>query len=253
MRRGLHRLAPAWRALTSFRAPGRARTVCWGYRQLCAMKHVFDQVASRFARSIDGTMRAGYYARGSHFIGLARHAFPGRGYVLDFGCGPGRLSLLLADAGFRVLGVDISHGMIAEARQLDTRGLPIEFASIDRAEEALVPSTYDGIVCSSVIEYVADADSLLQGFRHSLRKPGCSADQLCQPREHLSLVLEQASRRPIRWVPRSITSGHGGNSARCSRATVSSPPRGRGISSGPGMRAPGARRSNTRISSARSA
>ena len=136
------------------------------------MKHVFDQVASRFARSIDGTMRAGYYARGSQFIGLARHAFPRRGYVLDFGCGPGRLSLLLADAGFRVLGVDISHGMIAEARQLDTRGLPLEFASIDSAEEALLPSTYDGIVCSSVIEYVADADSLLQGFRHSLRKPG---------------------------------------------------------------------------------
>ena len=136
------------------------------------MKHVFDQVASRFARSIDGTMRAGYYARGSHFIGLARHALPGRGYVLDFGCGPGRLSLLLADAGFRVLGVDISHGMIAEARQLDTRGLPIEFVTIERAEEALAPGTYDGIVCSSVIEYVADADSLLQGFRRSLRNPG---------------------------------------------------------------------------------
>ncbi len=97
---------------------------------------------------------------------------PGRGYLLDFGCGPGRLSLLLADAGFRVLGVDISHGMIAEARQLDTRGLPIEFLNIDRAEEALAPSTYDGIVCSSVIEYVADADSLLQGFRRSLRNPG---------------------------------------------------------------------------------
>jgi SAM-dependent methyltransferase len=143
-----------------------------GYRQLCAMKHLFDQVASRFARSIDGTMRGGYYARGSHFIALAQRALPGRGYLLDFGCGPGRLSLLLADAGFRVLAVDTSHGMIVEARQLDTRGLPIEFLTIERAEDALAPGTYDGIVCSSVIEYVADADSLLQGFRRSLRNSG---------------------------------------------------------------------------------
>jgi SAM-dependent methyltransferase len=143
-----------------------------GYRQLCAMKHLFDQVASRFARSIDGTMRAGYYARGSHFIALAQRALPGRGYLLDFGCGPGRLSLLLADAGFRVLAVDTSHGMIVEARQLDTRGLPIEFLKIERAEDALAPGTYDGIVCSSVIEYVADADSLLQGFRRALRNSG---------------------------------------------------------------------------------
>jgi SAM-dependent methyltransferase len=151
------------------------------------MKHVFDQVASRFARSIDGTMRAGYYARGKHFLGLAQHAFPKSGYVLDFGCGPGRLSLLLADAGFRVLGADISHGMIAEARQLDTRGLPIEFATIERAEDALVPGTYDGIVCSSVIEYVADADSLLQGFRRSLRNSG-------------SLLISFANRASVfRW------------------------------------------------------
>jgi 2-polyprenyl-6-hydroxyphenyl methylase / 3-demethylubiquinone-9 3-methyltransferase len=136
------------------------------------MKQVFDQVASRFARSIDGTMRAGHYARGNHFIGLAQHAFPRCGYLLDFGCGPGRLSLLLAQAGFRVVGVDISHGMIAEARQLDTQGLPVEFLTIERAEEALAPAAYDGIVCSSVIEYVADADSLLQGFRRSLRDSG---------------------------------------------------------------------------------
>ena len=136
------------------------------------MKHVFDQVASRFARSIDGTMRAGYYARGNHFTSLAKRVFPRRGYVLDFGCGPGRLSLLLAQSGFRVVAVDISHGMIAEARKLDTRGLPIEFMTIGSAEEALAPGTYDGIVCSSVIEYVADADSLLQGFRCSLRDSG---------------------------------------------------------------------------------
>jgi SAM-dependent methyltransferase len=43
---------------------------------------------------------------------------------------------------------------------------------LERGEQALTPAAYDGIVCSSVIEYVADADSLLQGFRRALRDSG---------------------------------------------------------------------------------
>ena len=136
------------------------------------MKQVFDQVANRFARSIDGTIQAGHYARGDLFVELAQQAFATNGHVLDYGCGPGRLSLLLANEGFRILGVDTSPGMIAEANSLDRRGLPVKFTAIETADEALAAATYDGIVCSSVIEYVADADALLNGFRRSLRDSG---------------------------------------------------------------------------------
>jgi ubiquinone/menaquinone biosynthesis C-methylase UbiE len=37
--------------------------------------------------------------------------------VLDLGCGPGRDSILLAQAGFNVLGADISQAMLDEARK----------------------------------------------------------------------------------------------------------------------------------------
>jgi SAM-dependent methyltransferase len=151
------------------------------------MKQVFDQVANRFARSIDGSMEAGYYARGDLFVKLAKDALAPHGYLLDFGCGPGRLSLLLANAGFRILGVDTSPGMIAEANSLDRRDLPVKFATIETADDVLVPATYDGIICSSVIEYVAQADTLLQGFRRALRDSG-------------ALVISFANRASIfRW------------------------------------------------------
>jgi SAM-dependent methyltransferase len=151
------------------------------------MKHVFDEAADRFARSIDGTIQTGGYARGKLFLELSRAAFAPKGHVLDFGCGPGRLSILLAADGFRVVGADISHRMIAEAQSIDRRDMPVEFVSIIEPDEILQPSTYDGIVCSSVIEYVADADGLLQGFRRALRESG-------------SLVISFANRASVyRW------------------------------------------------------
>jgi 2-polyprenyl-3-methyl-5-hydroxy-6-metoxy-1,4-benzoquinol methylase len=136
------------------------------------MKQVFDEAADRFARSIDGAIRTGSYARGKLFMELCRSAFAAQGRVLDYGCGPGRLSILLAAAGFRVLGVDTSQRMIAKAESIDRDGLPVEFALISEAQQVLTPGAYDGIVCSSVIEYVADADGLLRAFRSALRDSG---------------------------------------------------------------------------------
>jgi 2-polyprenyl-3-methyl-5-hydroxy-6-metoxy-1,4-benzoquinol methylase len=137
-----------------------------------AMKQVFDQVASRFTRSIDGSLQAGRYVRGELFVRIARRSISNGGRVLDFGCGPGRLSLLLAKAGYRMLGADSSEAMIAEARALDRGDLDVEFKSIATPAEVLTPATYDAIVCSSVIEYIARPDELLGGFSAALRDRG---------------------------------------------------------------------------------
>jgi SAM-dependent methyltransferase len=136
------------------------------------MDSLFDRLAAEFTRSVDASMQAGDYFRGKLFIELARAAIPTGSAVLDYGCGPGRLSLLLARSGFNILGADPSKGMIAEARNLDRQGLDIEFETIDQADDVLMPNAYDAIVCSSVLEYVREPHDLLLRFHHSLRKSG---------------------------------------------------------------------------------
>lgn len=136
------------------------------------MSTLFDQVAGKFADDIDDMIGCGRYVRGDLFTRLAAHHLPKGGYLLDYGCGPGRLSGLLASLGFKVKGVDTSPGMIEQARTLIKPGMALSFQPIEHASDALQGSSYDAIVCSSVIEYVADAEGLLQQFRASLRPGG---------------------------------------------------------------------------------
>lgn len=136
------------------------------------MTQLFDQLAAKFAGDIDDMIRCGRYVRGDLFVDLARRQFSKGAYVLDYGCGPGRLSGLLAKEGFRIRGVDTSPGMIEQANQLPNPDRRMSFQPIEDLSEALPPDTYDAIVCSSVIEYVADADGLLKQFGQSLHKGG---------------------------------------------------------------------------------
>ena len=133
---------------------------------------LFDHVAERFARETDRAMEKNGYTRGKLILEAAERIIPAGAHVLDYGCGPGRLSLLLARSGYRVLGVDISEGMIAQACTLDGHGLNLEFRKIENPGEILLPNSCDAIVCSSVIEYVLDPDQLLKEFHRALRRPG---------------------------------------------------------------------------------
>jgi SAM-dependent methyltransferase len=66
--------------------------------------------------------------------------------LLELGCGDGALSCLLARQGFEVTGVDISPGMIEEAkRRADREGAAVRFevADMDHFE---IAEPYDGVV-----------------------------------------------------------------------------------------------------------
>jgi 2-polyprenyl-3-methyl-5-hydroxy-6-metoxy-1,4-benzoquinol methylase len=131
----------------------------------------FDSIAEKFTRETDEAIERDGYVRGDIIVELVHGSTRPGESVLDFGCGPGRLSLLLARAGFRVRGVDISEAMIAQACALDRSGLDLEFQTIKEAER-LKPESCDAIVCSSVIEYVVDPDDLLRQFHTALRAEG---------------------------------------------------------------------------------
>ncbi|MEQ1828772.1 MAG: class I SAM-dependent methyltransferase [Pirellula sp.] len=131
----------------------------------------FDESAHQFALSLDDAIRNDMYVRGGMFIRAAKRFLNKQDYVLDYGCGPGRLAYLLIQNGYRILGVDQSSGMIAEAvsQDIDSRSARFEVLSLNHGWEQL---TFDAVVCSSVIEYVPDAAGLLAKFHGCLRDRG---------------------------------------------------------------------------------
>jgi 2-polyprenyl-3-methyl-5-hydroxy-6-metoxy-1,4-benzoquinol methylase len=105
---------------------------------------------------------------------LQGHDLIGRSW-LDAGCGTGRLSRCLASRGCRVLGVDAASEMISTATQLANSCAyfqRLQFARVETiARLPMVASSVDGILCSSVLEYVADPHACLAEFSRVL-KPG---------------------------------------------------------------------------------
>lgn len=89
---------------------------------------------------------------------------------LDAGCGTGTLARFLAEVkGCNTLGVDASAEMIANcvpARNTEFRQIK------DICETGLPDATFDGVVCSSVLEYVSDPRAALVELWRLLKPNG---------------------------------------------------------------------------------
>ena len=94
---------------------------------------------------------------------------------LDAGCGSGTLSRYLADRGGNVLGIDASADMVRNANLTFLKGAQrhVEFRQIDSiADLPISDCSLDGILCSSVLEYVPDIHACLAEFARILRPGG---------------------------------------------------------------------------------
>lgn len=83
--------------------------------------------------------------------------------VADLGCGTGTLSLLLAQRGYRVDGIDLSERMIerAEAKAASVDPGP-RFEVADAAEPPLHPATFDVVLSRHVVWALADPAAALR-------------------------------------------------------------------------------------------
>jgi len=92
--------------------------------------------------------------------------------VLDIGCGTGFLSLLFAEQGHRVTGVDIAPTMLARARsKAAARGLAVSLIEADVETLDLPAARYDLIVERHVIWTLPHPETALDTWRRLLR-PG---------------------------------------------------------------------------------
>lgn len=129
-------------------------------------------------------------------------ALPGSPFVLDAGCGTGRMSRYLADHGCRTQGIDLSPGMVAQARATHPE-LPCEVGDLARLPYA--NEAFDGVLAWYSLIHTHDSEIVLvaRELTRVLRVGGFALVASQAPASEHDLAIE--------WVD------HGGATARIPR------------------------------------
>jgi len=130
-------------------------------------------------------------------IGRVRHTAPGR--VVDLGCGPGNTTARLLDRwpDARILGIDSSKEMIADAKEFEVPGR-LEFRVEDlRDWEPEEP--VDVVLCCATFQWIPDHVKLFQRLIGSLTPGGTFAFQVPNNFDEPSHTLLHELATSDRW------------------------------------------------------
>ena len=104
---------------------------------------------------------------------ISRIAGPAVLDALDVGCGTGFLSLLLAQLGHHVIGIDVAGKMLDKARtKAASLGLTVQFRHADAEFPDLAAGSFDLIVERHVLWTLPHPATALDNWRHLLRPEG---------------------------------------------------------------------------------
>ncbi len=128
-------------------------------------------------------------------LGDPSHADVPARRVLDVGTGTGVLALLAAELGHDVVGVDLSAGMLAEARRKAAdAGLVVDFRVGDAEALPGDLAGFDAVLARHVVWTLPHPDRAVVGWREAARPGG------------LVVIIDGATPRP-RWPASWITAG----------------------------------------------
>lgn len=135
-------------------------------------RHLWDQEAVTFDEAADhGLLDAEVRQAWSDLL-LPLVGAPGR-RVADLGCGTGTLSMLLAEQGHVVTGVDFSTEMIRRAEEKAARtGVAATFVVADAAAPPLPASSFDVVLCRHVLWAMPDPSAALAAWSALLHEGG---------------------------------------------------------------------------------
>ena len=89
--------------------------------------------------------------------------------VLDVGCSSGYLARPLAEAGARVVGIELDPAAAAEARAVCAE---VAVGDVESLQLPWEPGSFDAVVCGDVLEHLRNPEATLARLRPLLRPEG---------------------------------------------------------------------------------
>jgi len=165
-------------------------------RHALSTRRFFDREAAKWSKQYrSGGHMADRIERFLSAIG-SRCSTPGR--ILDMGCGTGEIARALAQQGWQVTACDISAGMIETARQQAGEPAP-EWLVLEPGRSLPFPDeSFEVIVSSSVLEYIADLPSHLAEIVRVLRPGGWYVATVPDMRHPARRAEESKRRRALK-------------------------------------------------------
>ena len=144
-----------------------------GYeQQLEKTRHVWDQAADSFDHEPDHGLHD-EVVRTAWTALLQSHLPTSPASILDIGCGTGSLSVVLAELGHHVIGIDLSPAMITLARQkAASKGHTIQFQVMDAVFPQFKAQQFEVIVCRHLLWALPDREQVLQRWANLLKPDG---------------------------------------------------------------------------------
>jgi len=141
-----------------------------------------------------------YYARSGFVIGYIEKqrlkiikrmmdAKPGE-RILEVGCGGGHVLSMFRDS--RLTGVDVSGEMLAKAKD-NLAGYDVELFKGDIGDQPLSEGSFDGVVCTEVLEHVVEPDHVLHHIKRLVKPTGRVV--ITFPNDHLINGLKNAIKK----------------------------------------------------------
>lgn len=136
---------------------------------------------------------------------LAPFEFGPSEHVLDLATGTGLVALEIARAvgpSGRVIGVDISNGMLATARRKASEAQlrNLQFRQGDAERPDFEPNSFDRIFCASALVLMSDVEAALRRWRELLRPGGTIAFDTPGSPFGFSQRVSEAARRHGVWL-----------------------------------------------------
>ncbi len=137
-----------------------------------AISHYWDTRAPGFDRELSHGLHSDEQ-RVAWLDLLGRLAGPAPKRVLDVGCGTGFLSLLLAELGHRVTGIDLSAQMLEQARKkAAAANMPLTYRNENAASLSDPDETYDFVIGRHIVWTLPDPSRGVSEWLRVLRPGG---------------------------------------------------------------------------------